>query len=495
MISITRLPKLFKDKYIIFITVILFISAFFRLYRIGSLLGFWYDQGRDALVIWDLLHYGKFFLIGPVTGIDGIYLGPFYYYLLTPFYWAGGGNPVFPAIGFGLMGVGSVYLVYWLGKQVFNQWVGLISALFYGFSFDVVTGNRWLSNPNPLPFFTLLLWVFLWRFLKGKSFSLIVTSFIMGLCLQLEAASAIFFIPSLMLITLLYRKNIKNRFTLPLAIFAFGATLLPQLVFNFRHDGILVQAFKIFLVTDKSFGVSLLQTVGDRLKLYYDVIFNALFPGQHWLALLLLASFSASVIICRKKLFTVSTKSLWLWVIVPLFGYLFYRGNHGYFWGYYLTSIVPVAFILISAGLVFLTAHRVFTWPVLLIMVLFIVINTNKIRVYHQTGIGIILRAQLKAINWIYQDAKGESFNYDVYVPPNIYYAYSYLFKWYGISKYGRQPETKLVSRLYTLAEPDGEHPQFLQAWRQRQDGIGIIKDSYFWGDITVEKRERILYD
>ena len=57
-----------------------------RIYRINDLLAFHFDQGRDALVIWDLWHNGKPFLIGPVTGLTGIFLGPFYYYLISPFY-------------------------------------------------------------------------------------------------------------------------------------------------------------------------------------------------------------------------------------------------------------------------------------------------------------------------------------------------------------------------------------------------------------------------
>ena len=49
--------------------VVLLFAIFLRVYRIGDLLGFHYDQGRDALVIWDLIKNGKLFLIGPTTGL------------------------------------------------------------------------------------------------------------------------------------------------------------------------------------------------------------------------------------------------------------------------------------------------------------------------------------------------------------------------------------------------------------------------------------------
>ncbi|MBI4157851.1 hypothetical protein HY502_03320, partial [Candidatus Woesebacteria bacterium] len=80
-----------------FLIGLLLISAFLlRVYRVGEILGFYFDQGRDALIIWDLWHSGKLFLIGPTTGIAGIFRGPFYYYLIAPFYLLGGGDPVYP---------------------------------------------------------------------------------------------------------------------------------------------------------------------------------------------------------------------------------------------------------------------------------------------------------------------------------------------------------------------------------------------------------------
>jgi len=58
MIKILR-----KRWHLLLLVLILAFSAFFRLFRLDSLLGFWYDQGRDALIIWDLIHHGKLFLI------------------------------------------------------------------------------------------------------------------------------------------------------------------------------------------------------------------------------------------------------------------------------------------------------------------------------------------------------------------------------------------------------------------------------------------------
>ncbi|MEK7526341.1 MAG: hypothetical protein AAB546_02585, partial [Patescibacteria group bacterium] len=79
-----------SNKLVYLLLPLIFLIGFFlRIYRIGDLLAFHFDQGRDALVIWDLIKNKELFLIGPTTGLAGIFRGPYYYYLITPFYFLG----------------------------------------------------------------------------------------------------------------------------------------------------------------------------------------------------------------------------------------------------------------------------------------------------------------------------------------------------------------------------------------------------------------------
>jgi len=487
------LKEIYKHKLEYFLLfLILSFSAFFRLFRLGQLLGFWYDQGRDALIIWDLLHYRKFFLIGPVTGIEGIFLGPFYYYLLAPFYWLGKGSPVVAAGGLSWLTVGAIFLLYWIGKKMFGATVGLLAAFLYGFSYNLVIFSRWLANPNPLPFFTLLVLIFLYKFIESQNTKyIILSSFSVGLCLQLEAASAVFFLPSILVILIWQRKKISLK-TLFWSFFAFLITLIPQIYFNFRHQGILVAAFKKFLVEEKSFKLSFSQIIHLRLLTYYEVFTSKLIPGLDKLKPLVLALFSAPFFLFRKKIFSKEGKFLLIWLFVPLLGYVFHQGNHGYIWDYYFTGITPAFFLLFSLGLYSLVKRGLPGKVVVCgFLIAFTVFNLRSINNYLKTGIGITLRAQTKAIDWIYDQAKGKPFNTDFYVPPQIFYSYSYLMKWYGNGKFGFEPETKQIKELYTLYEPDGEHPQFLNAWLKRQNSFSKVIEEYFWGDITVQKRER----
>src|SRR3990167_5828977 len=145
--------KIRKNKILtpinILVFTLLFLAFLIRVYRIDSFLGFYFDQGRDAKVIWDFWHNSKMFLIGPTTGIAGIFRGPFYYYLIAPFYLLGGGNPIWPSIFLSFTTVLANLLIYYLGFKFHSRIAGLLAAAIASFSFNITIASRWLSNPTP----------------------------------------------------------------------------------------------------------------------------------------------------------------------------------------------------------------------------------------------------------------------------------------------------------------------------------------------------------
>lgn len=476
----------------IFLFLLLAAALFLRTYKLDQLLGFYYDQGRDALVIWNLIHEGKFFLIGPVTGIEGIFLGPFYYYLLTPLYFIGEGSPVFVSFVLNFISVLGIYLLYKIAKLFFDEKTAFLTSILTTFSYTLVVFSRWLSHPPLLPTFSLVVIYALLQIYKGKNNWWIVVGIFVGLCLQLEAASAVFFLPMIILI-LIWRWQKKSLPSILVALGLFLATLLPQIIFNWRHQNILVTSFQNFLLVEKSFSIPLGNLIGERLNIYYRVFFDHLFYGQEKLKLIWLGVFLILGFLKRKEIFTGERKILIFWLLTPLTLYLLYQGNHGYFLDYYLAGIWLVFMIFVSF---LLTAYwHKFLGKVLLILFLitFAYSNFTQLAIYYKIGIGIILRTQLSAIDWIYRNSEGKEFNVDVYVPPVIPYAYEYLFKWYGQKKYQMAPAVANEPLLYTLYEEDTSHPDFLKNWLKRQDAVGNVLNQERFGEVTAQKRERKL--
>jgi hypothetical protein len=104
--------------------------------------------------------------------------------------------------------------------------------------------------------------------------------------------------------------------------------------------------------------------------------------------------------------------------------------------------------------------------------------------------------SQIRAVNWVFDNAAGRGvYNVDVYVPPVIPYAYDYLFLWKGSLRCGNTLCGKVeysTPILYTLYEQDPPNPDRLDAWLERQKGIGIIEEEVRFGGITVQRRTRI---
>src|SRR3972149_6017045 len=255
-----RIKNLFQNWISYLLLAVILMAAFYiRIYRIDDLLGFYYDQGRDALVIWKLWHDGKLFLIGPVTGLAGVFLGPYYYFLIAPLYLIGGGNPVYPSVFLSFLSVSALLLIFKMGSEMHSRVAGLIAAAIGGFSYYIVYNSRWLSNPNPMFLLSLLFFYSLWKIVSGgKKVWWVISAFIGGLSLNFESASAFFylFLFSIFVIWQLlvyidfseFKQSIMNlkigllkqKKWAILSFLAFIVTILPQIIFNFKHDNILL---------------------------------------------------------------------------------------------------------------------------------------------------------------------------------------------------------------------------------------------------------------
>ena len=109
------LKKITLVHWIIFITLIC--ASFLRLYNIPSTVQFLGDQGRDALIVADIFKKLDPVFIGPVTSVGNMYLGPLYYYFMLPFLFLTYPSPMGPVYAVALLGIVTVFLLFYLGKQ------------------------------------------------------------------------------------------------------------------------------------------------------------------------------------------------------------------------------------------------------------------------------------------------------------------------------------------------------------------------------------------
>jgi 4-amino-4-deoxy-L-arabinose transferase-like glycosyltransferase len=350
---ITALKKEIKSHPLVYIllSLILLFSLFIRVYRVGELLQFYYDQGRDALVIWDLWHKGKPFLIGPITGLTGIFLGPFYYYLIAPFYLIGGGNPMYPAIFLSLLSVTALAVIYYLGWQMQSRVTGLIAATIGGFSYYMMIAGRWLSNPTPILLTSVLLFLSLWKITTCKSKSECkwwwpIVSLLLGLSMQFESASAIFYLPMVGAFFLwmvieswlakrhaglaAVRNDVISIKTLLLCILLFTLTLTPQIIFNYRHENLLFNNFaKLFLRRSRALSYLLGKFLPIRLAYFWSVFSSKINPTYIWANVLFTLVALGSLLFNRDQLKTQK--------VFGLLSYIFRNSND---WIYFIPRVI-----------------------------------------------------------------------------------------------------------------------------------------------------------
>ncbi len=493
------LKKIKKTSiYKFLLILILGLASFLRFYRLSDLLGFWYDQGRDALVIWDMVYNGKFTLIGPMMGFTGIFRGAWYYYLIAPLYALGHGNPIFASFFLIATTIVALYLLYKLGKEIGGEKTGLTAILIASVSMYIIGASRWLSDPTPTLLISVLLVWMLFKYSEGKKWTLPLSGFLAGMAMQFSAAAEVFYIPAIILVVVLLRKSVRANFKyILLTAGAYILPFAPQLLFEIRHPGVQSSALFNFIFHENTFTYAFWEIIKTRIPFDYNMFASKFWINGGTLFVPFFVIFILLLIIHWKKLWKNDKfKIIFIMAVSPLIGTLFFVSNLGgvyeyYFTGYYLVWILLFSYVCMDS---FKNTFIKITAAIFIIVLLAMNIHayTKQYSVPLDDTEIIAFSNQIEAIDWIYKSTEGREFNVDEYVPPVIPYAYQYLFQWLGNEKYGRLPQDKQVSLLYTLYEVDTSHPERLQAWLDRQEGIGTVLSEERFGGIVVQERVRI---
>lgn len=502
--KLASLQKEISDHRLIYflLGITLFFALFIRVYNTETILGFYYDQGRDALEIWELIHKGDIFLIGPTTGIAGIFRGPYYYYLITPFYLLSGGDPVAPANFLAVTTVVAIVVLYYLGYKLKDRWTGLFAAAISSFSFYIMLAGRWLSNPTPMLLLSMLLVWALFLVSEGKRWAWVGVSLLAGLSLfHFGSSGEFFYFPAVAFFALWQRRHFPSLKILFVSLITFGLTAFPLILFDFKNDHLLSRNIYNFIFQKESFKTEFLKVLSDRIDFYTSVFWGRIFPGTSLLSTFILVFIGASYLLYLPEILkNTKAKIILLLLASPVMGLLFFQGNEGNIYDYYMTGYYLIFILLFALVLSQLWQTLAGKLVVLVFFYTFFSMNLPIVKAKITDNADgpstILFRNQKQAIDWIYEDADRE-FNVDVYVPPVIPYAYDYLFTWYPTTPGLRgASESKLIEEhvdlLYTLYEEDPPHPERLETWLARQKGIGEVEYSQKFGGITVERRKRL---
>lgn len=437
-------------KYSNWLLVLIFIIALALrwLYLPQRAISFAYDQARDAFVVQELLH-GHLKILGPpASGVPGLFHGVLYYYVIAPAYLIGHGNPVTVAYFLSFVSSLGVFVVYFLAKFFTNNKIpGLIASAIFAFSFEASQYANLMTNASMGVWFVPVIYIGLYLWItKSSKWAPLVTGVGLGLSIQSEIALAYHIVPVLIWL-LIFKKNIVRK-----QIYIFVGSLLvilssmiiAELKFGFTG------ARGVFYLLSGGDGIVQSKNLSDYFITLVDqsgkTFAYSLFPVSIVFGGLLgFLMVVLSVFLGRKEIF----KKILTWetfLISWIFAYSIALPFGGWNMRHILVGVAPA--ISIYAG--------IFIWryigkskialPVVLIVILLtnllLILKDNKNgQTIFPLQVDLTLQKETAVIDYSYQKSDGQPFSISTLTSPlYINTLWSFLYNWYGQSRYGYLP-------------------------------------------------------
>jgi len=460
-------------------TLILLLFCYFRLKPIFfQTVPYTYDQGRDFLQAQEIMRDKHFTLLGPTTGIPGIYHGVWWYYFLAIPYFFSRGNPLGFLLFLFLVALVQTILFSWFLKREFGVIPALmfatlvaISPYFIGMSFFAI------SSVQNLPVLLFLFYA-THQFLKKKAPLFLFLIFLaLGFSFESEVPFGLFLIPSY-ISTIFLTRQFKLFFNSPkkvaFAVCGLIIPMVPRILFELRHSFLQTKAVLAYLSKPVFYNPHSFQSIFSERTTVFLHYYLVLFPDSNlvlaWLTLLITLF---GLIYGYKKLN--QHPRLYLNFLGSLFVSmfllsLFYKDT---FWANYFEglSYYYIIFIALASSMLILERKKTLAaLPWLLLCLLLLVGVFNLVQNIRTSAPKKIegMREQLTVVKKIYNQEKNNSFCVRIYTPPVIPYTYRYIFDYYAASHHFQLPQDTFVKgRCWYIIERD-EYAFRVDDWRKQ---------------------------
>lgn len=493
-------------KEFIILLLILVLGAFLRLYRISDYMTFLGDEGRDAIVIKRLLLDFDPVLVGPGTSIGNMYLGPLYYYIIAPSMLLSGISPVGPSVFVALMGVATIFAVWFIGREWFGKWAGAFASYLYAISPVVIIYSRSSWNPNIMPFFALIsvysLWrvlihrQFKWMLIWGASFAFVLNSHYLGLLL----VPTFFVLWVWSFISLRGEKKDRRRL-LTFSILGgmlFLGLMSPLFIFDARHGFRNFNAIYKFF-SERQTTVSarpwnalpymwpIFEKLNTRIVSGMDALMGSIVSISILATLgLVIGAYRNFVKIAEKRNFLI----LFIWIFFALVGFGVYKQE---IYDHYFGLLFPAPFLIIGGLMDYaLERARIRGWWLCLTFLLFLS-YFNFVSSPLRFPPNMQFSRTREIASQIMEKSQGEKFNLAIIAERNYEDAYQFfLEKWKsGVTDIDPQrADETITSQLFVVCELPSEKcdPTHNPKAEVANFGWSRIEDSWEYGGHTIYK-------
>lgn len=432
-----------KTKLIIFLILLLGITL--RLIYFRQPTTFFYDQARDAISSLEIWQNDPIKIIGPASDTQGLFHGPLYWYLISPFYYFSNGNVWVVRLLLILINCVNIFVIYKFTESLFkNKKISFLASFLFAISFEAIQYARWLSNPGPAILTINLSFWSLYMLIKGKKWALVSLFFFWGLSIQLQLfllyQSVIFLIVWLLVKGFKIPKVPVKIYLAASATFliTISSYIISEIKFKFQGSKALLG-----LVSENNVSTNIFQSIKLFIKNLNLVTYhNIAGINKQYALILLVLIILLTLVSIRKNNNKNSLIILLVWLFSPIIAYIL-KGPNSYF----LNIGILVPLIILSSYLLVSYSKKYLAITIVIIAIsvygnIFQVITKNKEgEILFTVQEQMILGNELKVIDWIYKESEGKSFKLNTITAPMfINTTWSYLFNWYGLNKYDYMP-------------------------------------------------------
>lgn len=495
--------KLSSGKFLLVFILLIATVSLFTLTRSAEYISrnyvFILDQGRDYIFVRDMVLNKKPTLIGSeigggFAGFQGIFQGPFHFYILAIFFLLFNGDPYGGLIYMGIFAILSIVSSYILGRLIFGSIYGLLFAFLIAASPPIIAQAKFVWNPYPVTFFIILSFLFVYLSQKRSRIFLMLSGFFSAFTYNFEIATTIPLVFSILFFYIFIIKlwKIKDYSYVILGILI---GILPFLFFEIRHNFIAINGFLKYITEfagDKNYGL-----INNHLdRFLYN--FQDTFPHQNLLpqSLFLFLFITSFVLVFMNEKRT-ELKNFILFLGILIFStvlvFSFLRNSVFSYYIYHLCVVYIFIFVYILYASF---SQRKFDVSLLFLILLAIFSafaykdglrdfkNDMSKKIVYQKITG-----KLEAVDFIYKDARGKPFGLFIFAPPVYTYPYDYLVWWRG-KKFGLIPNQDKSGIFYLLIEKDEAKPWTYEGWIKTviKEG-GVLKTKTLPSGLIIEKR------
>lgn len=475
--------------------LILIVAALLRFPLVAQgFFAFTYDQGRDLLKVREIVENLNLTLIGPTTGLPGIFYGPWWYYFLSPLMIFSQGNVQTIALIFATIGMVSILLLFFLIKKISkNTTVALILAATAAMSGPFIASSSQIWSPSLVLPLMMLYITSLYQILeKSKSLWFFTLGLSCAAIADSGAAFGIMLTIATIVTAILFKRNFFKK---DLVFFFLGIflVLLPRIIFEIKNDFLMTREVINWIFSPAVFQekLTLMERAITRLDLFFLNFAQTFSQSNKFTAVIPLLVIAIFLLILKRQIF--KNQLFKFLTVVLLILYVCFTLFPDAVWDYYLVGL-PIIYITLMALVLSHTPGKFkFLLPGIAMILLALNFRGKLLSPFSITwlGDGAIYRNQIKVL----EDIKGElSGNYTLYVysPAGIDYPFNYLLTYKNNRNQIDLPSDNQKT-MFLIIRDDQSHSFMPTGWYgdKTRDHTKLISKKDYPGNIIVEKHIR----